>query len=382
MKQSEACLSSNPVASANSTVGVGGVDAGTSSTLNHLAARAGDGVGLGGALGGGSSAGGTGLLVVLGVGLSGSLSNGLGVLLVLVDGPVEDIVVLEALTDEEVTEDLAEVAVVRLVVEAERAGVVEIDGELVGESTAENLGGGGHLLLHDAVVLLLLGSSLESLPGKGATAEVEHNVAEGLHVVTAGLLNTQMGVDGGITGSTSQVLVLSVGDVEVSLGVAVLLGETEIDDIDLVTPLADAHEEVVGLDITVDEGLGVDVLDAGDELVGQEQDSLEGELSVAEVEEILQTGAEKVENHGVVITLGTEPTDKGNADTASEGLVDTGLVLQLGVLGLDGLELDGNLLTGDDVGAEVDVTERTRTDLSTDTVLVTDAQIHGSHVGG
>ena len=79
-----------------------------------------------------------------------------------------------------------------------------------------------------------------------------------------------MGVDGGITGCAGQVLVLPVRDVEVGLRVTVLLGQTKIDDIDLVAALADAHEEVVGLDITVDEGLGVDVLDAGDELVGND----------------------------------------------------------------------------------------------------------------
>lgn len=45
------------------------------------------------------------------------------------------------------------------------------------------------------------------------------------------------------------------------------------------------------------------------------------------------------------------------------------------MLGLDTLELDGNLLAGDDVSSQVDVTEGTRTDLSTDAVLVTDSQI-------
>ena len=128
------------------------------------------------------------LVVFLALALVGSLGDGLGVLLVLVDGPVEYVVVLEAFTDEEIAEDLAEVRVVGLVIEAEGAGVVEVDGELVGEATAEDLSGSGHLLLHDAVVLLLLGSSLEALPGKRSTAEVEHNVAEGLHVVTTGLL--------------------------------------------------------------------------------------------------------------------------------------------------------------------------------------------------
>lgn len=184
-----------------------------------------------------------------------------------------------------------------------------------------------------------------------------------------------MGVNGSVTSGSGKVLVLPVRDVEVRLGVAVLLGQTEVDDVDLVSTLANAHEEVVGLDITVNEGLGVDVLDTRNQLVGEQEDGLERELSVAEVEEVLQTGAKEVEDHGVVVTLGTEPADEGDANTASEGLVDSGLILELGVLGLDALELDGDLLSGDNVGAEVNITERTGTDLAADTVLVTDTEI-------
>lgn len=184
-----------------------------------------------------------------------------------------------------------------------------------------------------------------------------------------------MGIDGGITSGTSQVLVLSVGNMEVSLGVSVLLGQTEIDNVDLVTSLANTHQEVVRLDISVDERLGMDVLDARDELIGQKQDSLQGELSVAEVEEILQAGAKEIEDHGIVITLSSEPSNKGNANTTSKGLVDAGLIFELGVFGLDRLKLDGNLFTGDDVGAQVDITERTGTNLSADAVLVTDSEI-------
>lgn len=119
---------------------------------------------------------------------AGSLGNGLGILLVLVDGPIEDVIVLETLTNEEIAEDLAEVRVVGLVIETKGTSVVEVDGELIGEATAKDLGWSGHLLLHDTVVLLLLGSSLEPLPWEGSTAEVEHNVSEGLHVVTTRLL--------------------------------------------------------------------------------------------------------------------------------------------------------------------------------------------------
>mgnify|MGYP006976755015 CR=1 FL=1 len=303
------------------------------------------------------------------------LSDSLSVLLVLVDGPVKDVVVLESLANKQVTEDLAQVAVVRLVIEAKRPGVVEVDGKLIREATAEHIGGSGHLLLHDTVILLLLGGSLQTLPGEGATAEVKHDVAERLHIVTAGLLDTKVGVDRGITGRAGQVLVLPVRDMEVRLGIAVLLGETEVDDVDLVATLANAHQEVVGLDVAVDEGLGVDVLDTGDELVSQQQDGLQGELAVAEVEKVLKTGTEKVENHGIVVALSAEPADKGNADTASKRLVDAGFILKLRVLGLDTLELDGDLFTRDDVSAEVDITKRARANLAADAVLVADTQV-------
>ena len=46
---------------------------------------------------------------------------------------------------------------------------------------------------------------------------------------------------------------------EVSLGVTVLLCKTEINDIDLIAALANSHKEVVWLDITVNERLGVNV---------------------------------------------------------------------------------------------------------------------------
>ena len=184
-----------------------------------------------------------------------------------------------------------------------------------------------------------------------------------------------MGVDGGITSSSGQVLVLPIRDVEVRLWVTVFLGQTEIDDIDLVAALADTHEEVVRLDITVDEGLGMDVLDAGDELIGQQKNGLQGELAVAEVEKILQAGSEEIKNHGIVVALGTKPADKWDTDTTGERLVDTGLIFELGVLGLDRLKLDGNFFTRDDISAEVDITEAATSDLTTDAVLVADAKI-------
>ena len=129
------------------------------------------------------------LLFLLNYGLlSGVGLNSLGILLVFVDSPVEDVVVLESLTHKEIPEDLSKIGIVGLIVEAQGASVVQVDGELVGESTTEDLGRSGHLLLHDAIVLLLLRSSLQALPWERAAAEVKHDISERLHIVTAGLL--------------------------------------------------------------------------------------------------------------------------------------------------------------------------------------------------
>lgn len=68
-------------------------------------------------------------------------------LLVGLDRPVEHVVVLESLSDEQVSEQLSQVRVIGLVVESERSAVVEVDGELVGETSAESLGWRRHLCI-------------------------------------------------------------------------------------------------------------------------------------------------------------------------------------------------------------------------------------------
>lgn len=91
-------------------------------------------------------------------------------------------------------------------------------------------------------------------------------------------------------------------------------------------------------------------------MIGKEEDGLEAEFPMAEVKQILERWTEEIDDHGVVVALGAIPPNERNADAASEGLVDLGLVLELRMLGLDRFELDGDLLAGDDVYAEVDIT--------------------------
>ena len=88
------------------------------------------------------------------------------------------------------------------------------------------------------------------------TSEAANAVAGGQHT------DAQVGVDAGIASSSCKILVLTVWDVKMGLRVTVFLCKTKVDDIDLISTLANPHEEVVGLDVTVDEGFGVDVLNA------------------------------------------------------------------------------------------------------------------------
>lgn len=68
-----------------------------------------------------------------------------------------------------------------------------------------------------------------------------------------------MGIDARVPRGARQVLVLTVGDMEMGLGVAVFLRETKVDNVDLVAPLSDTHQKVVGLHVTVDKVSRVNV---------------------------------------------------------------------------------------------------------------------------
>jgi hypothetical protein len=98
------------------------------------------------------------------------------------------------------------------------------------------------------------------------------------------LFDAQVGVDGGIAGSTGKVLALTVRNV-LAVALDVPLGQSEVEDEDLVGGLVESNAEVIGLDITMDEVAVVDVLDARDHLVDQDQHCLQGELPQGLVEE-------------------------------------------------------------------------------------------------
>jgi hypothetical protein len=57
------------------------------------------------------------------------------------------------------------------------------------------------------------------------------------------------------------------------------------------------------------------------------------------------------------------------------------LMFELGVRGIDAFELDGDILVGDVVSAEIDFTETAATDLTANDILITNTELlHAPHV--
>ena len=165
-------------------------------------------------------------------------------------------------------------AVVRLLLELERAAVLHVLAELAGVTAAELFKTRLNLLLLDVIVLLVLGATGQTLPRQLTLDEVEQDVADRLQIVTSGLLNALVGGNGGVSGGTGQVLAILVGNV-LAIAVLVALCETEINNVDVVTGrIRTTDKEVIRLDITMDNALLVDLLNAADELDGDHQHGL------------------------------------------------------------------------------------------------------------
>ena len=70
-----------------------------------------------------------------------------------------------------------------------------------------------------------------------------------------------MGVNTGISCGSGQILILSIGDMRPVFG-EIFLGQSEIDDIQLMTAFAAAHQKIIGLNIPVQEVSAMNVLDS------------------------------------------------------------------------------------------------------------------------
>mmetsp|Transcript_22320 Transcript_22320/g.46874 ORF Transcript_22320/g.46874 Transcript_22320/m.46874 type:complete len:427 (-) Transcript_22320:824-2104(-) len=300
-------------------------------------------------------------------------------LLKLQYGPVKDVVVLIPGPNKGLPQQVAQVVVVRLVVEPQAPAVVKVRHKLLRKLLAKHFDRRGHLSLADLLVLLFFRGRLEPLPGEAAAQKVQEHVPQRLQVVPPALLYTQVGVDRGVPRSPCQVLVLSVRNVLVCPGIPILFGQPKVDDVHLVRLLPQAHQEVVRLDIPVDEAPGVHVLDPSKQLVRQHEHRLERKPPVAKVEEVFERGTQQVHDHDVVVPLDAVPPHHGDPDAPLEDLVQLRLVEELRVLRPDRLQLDGDLISRLNVRSQVDVPERPTADPPAEAVLVADSQFLLAH---
>lgn len=84
------------------------------------------------------------------------------------------------------------------------------------------------------------------------------------------------------------------------------------------------------------------ILNSGKGLIGDEEDRLQGELSITEFEHILQGRSEEIQDNITVVFRGSATVDKGDARTASQGIISVGPIVEPMMLDIFRLELDSN----------------------------------------
>mmetsp|Transcript_87128 Transcript_87128/g.255009 ORF Transcript_87128/g.255009 Transcript_87128/m.255009 type:complete len:303 (-) Transcript_87128:275-1183(-) len=195
-------------------------------------------------------------------------------------------------------EHLPQALVVRPLLELQAPGLSQVVLEGVREARTELIERRRLLLLADLPVLLLLRLRQEARPGQGAADEVEEHVADSLEVVAPALLQAPVRVDGRVARRARE------AELGPQLGVAVhevALAEAKVDDVEVVHLVVDPKHEVLGLDVPVNDALGVKVLDAAQQLVRDQHRGLYIEAAVAAVlHSILEGLAEQLHHHAVV----------------------------------------------------------------------------------
>ncbi|KAH3666033.1 hypothetical protein OGAPHI_004222 [Ogataea philodendri] len=80
-----------------------------------------------------------------------------------------------------------------------------------------------------------------------------------------------MSVDGSVSGSSGKILVLSIRNVEMSSWVSELFSQSKINNVNLRAFFTNTHQEVIGLDISMNETSSVDELDSAKQLISQQK---------------------------------------------------------------------------------------------------------------
>jgi hypothetical protein len=91
-------------------------------------------------------------------------------------------------------------------------------------------------------------------------------------------------------------------------------------------------------------------------LVCQNQDRLQAKLAVVTIEDLFKGRAQELKNHDIVIAFCSEPANRWDTDATCKALIDAVFVLELGILHINGLKFDGNILFRNNIDCMVNNT--------------------------
>ena len=110
----------------------------------------------------------------------------------------------------------------------------------------------GFFLFINFLIMVLILSAFNTLPGQGASKEVHQDKPYRLQIVPAGLFIAAVGINRAIAGSPGYILMIFKGNMTFLRRGAIFLGQSKVDDIKAVFILIYAHHKIIRFYISVD----------------------------------------------------------------------------------------------------------------------------------
>lgn len=156
------------------------------------------------------------------------------------------------------------------------------------------------LLLEEDLMLLCTVLNLGILPRQFSVNEVETHVAQSLEVVNSREVLAVMAVPRCVARRTDESMIRFGDKVEVL--VHILLAESKVDEVD-VPEVGPSQTKVVGLDVFMEKAALVDFLEPQYHLLHEGDDGVDGDLLVAEFEELSHVRAQFLHDQHLLLEV-------------------------------------------------------------------------------
>eukprot|EP00438_Fugacium_kawagutii_P027960 Skav210839 [mRNA] locus=scaffold543:63222:72338:- [translate_table: standard] len=154
---------------------------------------------------------------------------------------------------------------------------------------------------------------IDALPGELATQKIEKDITNRSQIISATRLRALMQIHCGIAGCTRHSTLLDHWDVSTAF-VTETLGKAKVNDVDLVMLPFGTQDKIAGLDVSMNDLVLVNKLDAVNHLLCHHQNSLQAKLPVTFLhEDIFQRRTQQPHRHDVIFAFTTYPKHRGGA---------------------------------------------------------------------